>query len=1066
MNVTELNSLLPTQYFSKLEVIEEGKLFRCKRLYRPTNEGIGNLDSEEDGARVRSVQFFNFLDELPDEDEFNNFQTTILDQAFNNVGDPERWNIFLNLVLDDQNFLISSQDFIQRKFEIEADLAYARKFVLKQSLLKIHFGFVDQLLESEITAEPIFGAWRRILGGTPLQPILDNKPVRSRILDSVLAAQDWPSAHISHPAQEINSATPIEPFGFIDQLNITEFKTGALLRGIKGNFEFGKVNLIYGQNGTSKTSLLEAVEWILCGKTIRNENDSEKVVGEILYKGDTSTTTIQIPSNQKLRERELNWYRHPSPPKSEIRLYDKFWQYNFFNTDRAVKFETDAMRENNLTALASLLAEPEASSTWENIENLKDDIDRLGRKINSDLEKRDSEFTACEERIKALQQQSNLTRASSIQAVKLFQRFFSVQFVKDAQWTFEHFQKESLSIVTLINLIGRFKPTPKNFDEIEEKITQATIDQLSLETTQSASDRLKFDLSNQIKLIEDISKLKRVVEYLDLSRLKGIEQLLEEKSKLDLEVSSLNGKVLSKTRLDELQDLIDSNRESKLSLNETRAEIGQIIKSLAELIAVEELEVEFRRKNLNVKKDVAAQIRVLGNQYALETHDVDACPLCNTRMNKNELLSRMTSAIELGSAEQELNERQLMLSQKKNLMIERKQELTRLELIIKTRPELSNLDLLSVYKQANQETVSLPKKKQEQSALSAKVSEFERDGFTIDMISTKKSEYEELTFDLKLKGVSIENLSQQTNIQEALGSMESVQKVELERLKKAYLDQSTVLESILNRYQKNKPEDAADFIREKLRVLNQTKELLDKLSSTIIDKYRSDIGSLLRDGGELKDAIESWNQYEIIDKANALNLGTDLSRSQEIQKERTALRIQKSNIDRAAALMNDIVDNHGLLPSVKKALASHFNGIKNLFENIHMPKELNLVSQNAGSFGLRRVLGETMQENPINQISTGQRSALALSVFTIQNLALKTAPPYLIFDDPIAHVDDLNTLSFLDFLAELAMTGKRQIFFATANEKLASIFAKKMEFLGEEFKLINMDDKRKENLTN
>ena len=48
----------------------------------------------------------------------------------------------------------------------------------------------------------------------------------------------------------------------------------------------------------------------------------------------------------------------------------------------------------------------------------------------------------------------------------------------------------------------------------------------------------------------------------------------------------------------------------------------------------------------------------------------------------------------------------------------------------------------------------------------------------------------------------------------------------------------------------------------------------------------------------------------------------------------------------------------------------------------------------------------------------------------------------MLIDDPIAHVDDLNALSFLDYLREIAIDGKRQIFFTTANEKIASLFEK------------------------
>jgi DNA repair protein SbcC/Rad50 len=90
-------------------------------------------------------------------------------------------------------------------------------------------------------------------------------------------------------------------------------------------------------------------------------------------------------------------------------------------------------------------------------------------------------------------------------------------------------------------------------------------------------------------------------------------------------------------------------------------------------------------------------------------------------------------------------------------------------------------------------------------------------------------------------------------------------------------------------------------------------------------------------------------------------------------------------------------------------------------------------------------------------VSTGQRAALAVSIFLALNSLLKNGPAIILLDDPVAHVDDLNTLSFFDYLREVAVRNKRQIFFATANDKLANLFRKKFDFLGEQFKEIELN---------
>jgi len=62
-----------------------------------------------------------------------------------------------------------------------------------------------------------------------------------------------------------------------------------------------------------------------------------------------------------------------------------------------------------------------------------------------------------------------------------------------------------------------------------------------------------------------------------------------------------------------------------------------------------------------------------------------------------------------------------------------------------------------------------------------------------------------------------------------------------------------------------------------------------------------------------------------------------------------------------------------------------------------------------------------------------------------------------LIDDPIAHIDDLNSLSFLDYLRDVALTNRRQIYFATANDKLATLFERKFDFLGPEgFRRFNL----------
>ena len=87
----------------------------------------------------------------------------------------------------------------------------------------------------------------------------------------------------------------------------------------------------------------------------------------------------------------------------------------------------------------------------------------------------------------------------------------------------------------------------------------------------------------------------------------------------------------------------------------------------------------------------------------------------------------------------------------------------------------------------------------------------------------------------------------------------------------------------------------------------------------------------------------------------------------------------------------------------------------------------------------------------INHMSTGQRTALVISVFFQMNLATPFVPNFLLLDEPVANIDDLNVLALMDFLREIAVTHRRQIFFTTANQNVAKLFQRKFSFLESDF---------------
>jgi exonuclease SbcC len=176
------------------------------------------------------------------------------------------------------------------------------------------------------------------------------------------------------------------------------------------------------------------------------------------------------------------------------------------------------------------------------------------------------------------------------------------------------------------------------------------------------------------------------------------------------------------------------------------------------------------------------------------------------------------------------------------------------------------------------------------------------------------------------------------------------------------------------------------------------------------------------------------------------NHAESVNRQETLKKDLGKLSPRIKRFSQAYDALTSLRENHPLEKAMDAALQENRVAIESIFSRIHSPAEFRGLGSPWTKL-LRKIDGS---EAKLTEISTGQRSAFALSIFLAQNAQLTVAPPVIIIDDPIAHIDDLNSLSFLDYLREVALTGRRQIYFATANAKLATLFERKFDFLGED----------------
>ena len=179
---------------------------------------------------------------------------------------------------------------------------------------------------------------------------------------------------------------------------------------------------------------------------------------------------------------------------------------------------------------------------------------------------------------------------------------------------------------------------------------------------------------------------------------------------------------------------------------------------------------------------------------------------------------------------------------------------------------------------------------------------------------------------------------------------------------------------------------------------------------------------------EKNSSIELQLKQEYKDKSDELN--NNIKNKEKIKNAINAL----NSLERSEDILKDFFDKNT-------------RSILDVFMTIHAPKEFNDLKFIGNEIKLKRTISNSWEG--INRISTGQKNALSLAIFLVMNKNANKAPKYILFDDPVSNTDDINILAFFDFLRDISLSNQRQIFFSTANSKVANLFRKKFDFLGE-----------------
>lgn len=993
--------------------------------------------------KVYAKHFIDFSrDVLGNNFELRDYQEKILSDEYYKNTKELQWNLYLHFILNDEDYSLAIDQGVKR--DIEKDTIYARKIV--------HNKEVDEAgKKSSGTPElptDIVSLWREKLYELNLSPVYDlqnykhiNRAVKAIVSGDIKREEE---------VERYNSDSDFNiQIGEVEELCLAEVKRKY---PIKRNFDFSDVNLIYGVNGAGKTTIIEAIEYWCTGNTSREYLSKSKGVfdfGSVTMKTSSSNNPIssQKISKSLLRERDLSWYGNYS--KTQVKTIDGFIRCNSFNCNGLNSIdkgedirnyissivlgeEINTLKDRSHSILDKLQSEKKEIRT--NIERITEEVNYL----ISVVDRSDVNPDAFENYKISFKEEIKNSKYTSLINNKY--EPYELNYISDLknellliEEYIEHLNKNKLTGLDLNSAL-------KEKQLVEDLLVEILNLKNRLKDIKKTNNEEKLFIDNkkdELNLVKSIRKLISIDPHLHLSSIatdiQAKTRKLERLSILSEKLSNLQGipnysSQYVNNKLGSLNEKIKSKKEISHDLKSTKA---TLVSNLGEL------------------KKLESEITSSAIKYTQLANN-DVCPVCKTE-HKEGLVNRIQKfKLPKDSIKQGVIDLEEKISEVSKEIDDIRSLISVYETIIHITNQLKDIGYEESTKKPDIDKL-LEIEKQDLNNLKSLNSNLIDSGFTGEVI-------EELNTKLVDKyGVSI---TSHEDID--LGNKEESC---LRELNDMYLNREKNVE-----------------IQEGLEI--NLKKCIGKVTDTIVE-YDSDVGieSCLQNyiislnkahwyysnmkvegvadinqlhsafseiGGLVKKQNDLYDLY--IKTQNLLNnTYKNQNRIKELKKELLKYNHQESNIIEIYENIRNLLKQYSSEEHVNNFLNNNIESINKIYKQIHAPREIEeIIINSEGDIELIDIDNNSRKDH---QISTGQRTALALSIFiTLHQAATNSAkaPKFILLDDPVSNVDDLNIIAFFDYLRDLVINGT-QVVFVTADSKIAGLFEMKFKFMGHRF---------------
>lgn len=931
---------------------------------------------------------------------------------------------------------------------IESNKTYGRKYVFSEDETITFINGIVKTSHDEISAVSPVQEWDRILREEHLTGCL-TETYASKKVDAYLSGQRFDADYVMDDDYSALTYSAIPHVKWVKSLDTSGFRDFCFDKTI---MEFGQINLFFGANGSGKTSVLEAIEYALTAEVRRVKDFKVKLPTDSypkLYVYDKEAGVHSFtPGFSKKNNKEIEriWYGVPVG-RTKSNLNDNFNRFNAFDSEAAYKFihESDNSEDSFASMFGNLMfgeTVVDHEKKWQRFKKAFDDkytelreelsdakywaqmYEQSLSKKNDSSKSEDIEQGILELKLinfERLPRSANERYPKIMEELTLIRKYVDV--LDDQQIRGNSFSQilSDVSEVKSSNLKYVKEKKEKNDEitrlaeengEIKRKIFDEREKQTDIET--------RIDLVNVE--IKNWTIVQNVLSHEDTIKL--VNDLLDELTKIDRELYYIS-KIEQRTAI---VKFLKSGQYDSLSSEDRLKYENLLIQARNKR---QELENKYNeaKKAFGEKEQQIIELRKIGKTLLTDSK----CPLCGHEYdNTQQLIDIIDSAVVVDEGMDTL------ISSIENIsrsIIDVEKILDHDKLIDKAKSELEELE----------DTIPMVAKCGSDYKL------------LFDYLSSKsekekrKSEIVEQQYTLDAQGFSLKNINacreykttNPTYLQYKSLSRGTYTEYLSEKLNSVQVELSTTRLAI-DKYQKKiqQNEQKEELLRNDIHRLESMMEALDMDSNREIEQALENIKTKFTIQGDM--ILSTWisKYHKLFDKCE---LEVERLESQDgIAFERQQLAEYKATIKKVepqVARCANAVRAFEKMPSlssfVEKGITSNIQQISKFFKWMHHSGEFEELG--IDSDGIYAIRGLNHQKIRTYEMSTGQRSTIAMAVMFALHMAAPDAPQFLLLDEPLATMDDTQVLNVLDILKSMAEQ-KTQIFFTTANGIMISLF--------------------------